>query len=358
MCRLYIALAIIACCSSAIAQTRIEVRDVPALDLSGAQAPGDLRAEAITSGFAWLRSIQREDGSWGFDDEDRFANAGSERSHVKATALVLLTFASAGQTHQDGKDRQPLDKALKYLLAHQKGDQQREQDDLIEHALSSMAICELYCLSNDKALKEPAQHAISCLQKLQNKDGGWGSKPGAASDLAVTAWCLMSLKSGHMSYLSVDPEAVKRTSAFLASVRVKDRPQFGFKSPDAEPLATAMGLLLSLYLGQKELRNPGVEELVRSTSALADAEFRYFATLTIKDSYAKEAVAWRTDMQDHLVKSQSRDGRERGSWFSAKDRSAATGGRLYQTTLNLLALLVRQNKTLIERVAPEDDFPL
>ena len=66
--------------------------------------------------------------------------------------------------------------------------------------LATIALCEGYGLSGDKALKEPAQKAIDFIVKAQDPDKGGAYTPRQDSDTSVTGWQVMALKSGRYGW--------------------------------------------------------------------------------------------------------------------------------------------------------------
>ena len=71
-----------------------------------------------------------------------------------------------------------------------------ENQPLYTQAICSIALCELYALSRDEKLREPAQRATDYLIKAQDELGGWRYEVGYDSDTSVTGWVVMALKSG------------------------------------------------------------------------------------------------------------------------------------------------------------------
>jgi hypothetical protein len=70
---------------------------------------------------------------------------------------------------------------------------------------------------------------------------------------------------------------------------------------------------------------------------------------------------WNNVMRDYLVKSISKEGLERGSWFfdSGNDLGTETGGRLYDTSLCCMTLEVYYRyMPLYDEKASADPFPL
>ncbi len=132
--------------------------------VSGATATGD---RAVGRALRWLARHQNPDGSWsinGFTARCKSApcsGLGSIKADGAATALGLLPFLAAGQTHlktargeKNAVDyRQNVNMATYWLLAHQKSDgdlSASSEQVMYSHGLATIALAELYALSHDK----------------------------------------------------------------------------------------------------------------------------------------------------------------------------------------------------------------
>src|SRR5690606_8350152 len=98
-----------------------------------------------------------------------------------ATAMALLAFQGAGHTHQSDASHpfhEAVSKGWRALLKRQNPDgsffnQGPEQHRFYTQAQCSIALCELYGMTRDSALRKPAQAAIDYLVKTQQPQGGW-----------------------------------------------------------------------------------------------------------------------------------------------------------------------------------------
>src|SRR4029077_14444061 len=91
------------------------------------------------------------------------------------------------------------------------------------HCLATLALCELYALTRDEALKTAlkpvAKKAVDLLIDKQLEDGGWNSKldkrANANGDIIVTGWAVQALKSASFTDLGVPAEALSRAADFV-----------------------------------------------------------------------------------------------------------------------------------------------
>jgi len=134
---------------------------------------------------------------------------------------------------------------------------------MYSHALATIAMCEAYGLTSDQTLAASAQMALDHIVRSQHDVGGWRYMPKQAGDTSVTGWCLMALKSGQMSGLSVPKTVIKKVEKYLDTCQPANEyrePQgtYGYtdyRSPT--PAMTAVGALCRQYMGVNP-RNPGL----------------------------------------------------------------------------------------------------
>ena len=154
---------------------------------------------AVALGLSWLAKQQRTDGSWSltgpYSDGSQFDNV------TAATAMALLAFQGHGNTHEKRcKYKSQVEKGMNFLLRLQ----DREgnffhtgpmHSGLYSQAQATIALCELYGMTQDSRLREPAERAIRYCESVQDKKrGGWRDIPGEDSDTSVTGWFVMALQ--------------------------------------------------------------------------------------------------------------------------------------------------------------------
>ena len=288
---------------------------------------------AVVRGLRWLALHQADDGHWSLDDyqqcarhklteHPRFACDCTGRgihNDPAATALGLLPFLGAGITHQsDGEFpvdyTQTVAAGLKWLL--------HEQDKLgafgggmYAHGLATIAVCEAYALSNDRALREPAQRAIDYIVAAQDPvGGGWRYTPRSGGDTSVTGWQVMALKSGQMAGLRVPPKTFDGAAKWLNSVQTADGGGYGYVGPLETPTLSAVGLLCRQYLGW-DAAHPGLlkgisrqqKYMPGGPNEVKSIYFLYYATQVMHHAGGEVWAGWNAKMRDKLVKEQDRD---------------------------------------------------
>lgn len=329
------------------------------------QAGGTSATEAaVARGLVFLARHQSADGRWSLHafhrtpdcDETCRDRGHATKNDVAGTALALLPFLGAGQTHQQGQYTSEVGKGLKWLVEQQKenGDLRGAGERITQmyaHGQASIVLCEAYALTGDEQLREPAQMAINFIIRAQHHEGGWRYQPGDPGDTSVVGWQLMALKSGQMAYLHVPRRTFEKAGLFLDRVQV-DRVggRYGYqRGQSATPAMTAEAMLCRQYLGwpkdHRGLRS-GVNYLL---GHLPDADspniyYWYYATQVMHHFGGKPWEEWNAAMREALVKMQEKTGHAAGSWTPRGSGNhgghADRGGRVYMTSLAVCILEV------------------
>lgn len=343
-------------------------------DASPSNGPaGPQTEEAIELGLAFLARTQRKDGRWRLQDYDTEVLI---RSDTAATALSVLAFQGAGYTHRQFKYAPNVAKGIAFLVANQKpdGDLYLPQDPasdqngwLYSHSIAALALCEAYGMTQDPALREPAQRAVQFMVNSQDPQyGGWRYRPGRGTDTSVTGWFMMALQSAQLAGLEVSPSTRAGVQRWLVASRGEGSEGYLYRyNPNAanttaqrhglipNPTMTSVGLLMSLYNGGKK-ESP---EMVRaadyllgylpregnSEKSLRDTYYWYYSTQVMFHMGGEHWQKWYENLYPMLIRTQVRDGGMSGSWEplgDVPDLWGKYGGRLYVTTMNLLSLEV------------------
>jgi hypothetical protein len=334
---------------------------------------GPQTEEAIELGLAFLARTQRKDGRWRLQDYDTEVLI---RSDTAATALSVLAFQGAGYTHRQFKYAPNVAKGIAFLVANQKadGDLYVPQDPasdqngwLYSHSIAALALCEAYGMTQDPALREPAQRAVQFMVNSQDPQyGGWRYRPGRGTDTSVTGWFMMALQSAQLAGLEVAPSTRAGVQRWLVASRGEGAEAYLYRyNPNAantpaqrhglipNPTMTSVGLLMSLYNGGKK-ESPemvrGADYLLghlpqegNSDKSLRDTYYWYYSTQVMFHMGDEHWRKWYESLYPMLVRTQVREGGMSGSWEplgDVPDLWGKHGGRLYVTTMNLLSLEV------------------
>lgn len=306
--------------------------------------------DAVRAALAWIVAHQHKDGSWRFDLESapcegRCTHSGTNGSATAATGLALLPLLGAGQTHQQGEYQEAVNLGLYYLLDHMivnrhGGDLQ--QGTMYAQGIATIALCEAYAMTQDPALKAPAQRAVDFICYAQHPAGGWRYYPGQPGDMTVFGWQFMALKSAQLGGLHVPSPVTERARSFLNSMQTDDGAAYGYLEPGKQPVPTAVGLLSRMYFGwphDDERLARGAAWLAETGPSRHDMYFNYYATQTLHHYDGPLWSAWNGKLRDYLIRTQSHAGHEAGSWFF-DDEHGQVGGRLYTTAICAMTLEV------------------
>ena len=316
------------------------------------QSGGTSETEAaVARGLKFLARHQHANGNWSLDrfhkssDCDKSCSKpGRLENDVAATAMALLPFLGAGQTHREGEYTSEVLRGLNWLVEQQNeetGDLRgvgQNNTKMYAHGQAAIVLCEAYALTGDPQLRGPAQMALNFIVKAQHSAGGWRYRPGEAGDTSVVGWQLMALKSGQMAYLRVPPKTFELAGRFLDSVHSGEGRYIYHRGSRPTPTMTAEALLCRQYLGaphDDRLLGSGVDFLVEKH--LPDARkpniyYWYYGTQMMHHYGGEPWDRWNAAMQQALLGQQERQGHSAGSW-TPEGQFSSEGGRIYMTAL-------------------------
>jgi len=329
---------------------------------------------AVAAALKWLAAHQMPNGAWTFTHQvapscnGQCRNPGTHKDAFRgATAMGLLPFMGAGHTHKTGEYKETVKAGLYFLssaikLDPMKGGSLHEKGGrMYSHGLASIALCEAYAMTNDKALHNPSQSVINFICYAQDPvGGGWRYEPRQKGDTSVVGWQIMALKSGHMAYLHVPPIVVKKAFAYLDSVQANSGANYGYTGPGAGDATTAIGLLCRMYLGWKK-DNPalqrGVEHLAKKGPSHSNMYYNYYATQVLCHWEGELWEKWNKQMRDWLIETQVKGKtHEAGSWYVGGGHGKS-GGRLYTTSMATMILEVYyRHMPIYGGAAVEEEF--
>jgi len=265
----------------------------------------------------------------------------------------------AGNTHQTGAYQPNVLRGLNYLLKleDQNGYFAAKATSIqrtYAQAQGTIALCELFGMTGDPKLREPAERAVGWAIRAQDAGGGWRYEPNQTGDTSVTGWYVMALISARMAGLDVPSDKLDQIHQFLDTVQRKDGvrgqspegDQYAYQATSQAKISmTAEGMLCRMYLGWKT-NDPrilqGAAKLVQQPIVQGiqgrDYYYWYYATNALHHAGGSNWRKWNDVMKVALPEMQIKTGRERGSWPAEGDPHGGAGGRLYSTVLSILCL--------------------
>jgi hypothetical protein len=201
---------------------------------------------SVERGLAWLATQQKKDGS--FDTLDS--------GQPGITSLCLMAFMAQGENPANGKYQEQLGNALNFIAEQQKANgliamtapngvpiprhgfgKAIGSPSVYNHAISALALCEAYgqCHPEQAEQLTPIiEKAIAATVEMQNwgpkrkqNVGGWRyldmRYPGKYSDLSVTGWQLMFLRSAKNAGFDVPEKSIDAAVKYVEGCFLKQR---------------------------------------------------------------------------------------------------------------------------------------
>ncbi len=328
----------------------------------------------VDRGLEWLARAQFPDGHFSLGAWDPAGAGGRVRlqSDTAATGLALLAFLGAGHDHFDGPHRDTVRRGLEWLVSVQKedGDLFVRSDPvsdscawLYSHGIATTALCEAVGMTGDPRLRPAARKAIAFIASAQQPGrGGWRYLPRSDSDLSVSGWMVVALRSGALAGLEVPPETLAGVGRLLDASALPDEPGgfvYNTRDPGQRPTdqsgacMTALGTLMRLHTGTPRDDAAVVAAgarlgAIRPSYGKAgdrsrDAYLWYYSSQVLVHVGGEAWEGWYRQLTTLLGGRQATRGPDAGSWDPLgpiPDRWGPFGGRLYVTALHLLALEV------------------
>ena len=314
---------------------------------------------AVAAALNWLYRHQTPQGKWSLQylhqcKGNPCSGSGQVRCDSAATALALLPFLAAGQTHKSKGPYQPcIAKGIAWLVKQQgaNGDlSARGEQQMYAHGLATLALCEAFGMSKDPSIGAAAQKAVYFIEQAQNQaTGGWRYEPQDSGDTSVFGWQIMALKSAQLAGLPVNSLTMENGQKWLRVVAKGEHlGLYGYQPyREVTPTMTAVGMLCSQYLGTARddpAMLEGQECLLANlpeNSLMRNTYYWYYATMAMHNMGGPEWDAWNRKMRRVLIESQAKEGCAAGSWDPRKptlDVWGEKGGRLMTTSFNALTL--------------------
>lgn len=314
---------------------------------------------AIDRGVAYLISKQRDDGAIidkGYD--------------TTMTALGIMALASVGiQPTDPTPEGLAMQRALAFVLQEDRIDDQgyfgsKDRSRMYGHGIITLMLTEMLGMGSsseqDRLIHDRCQKAIDVILSSQKESkpihhrGGWRYYPNAKdSDLSVTVWQLMALRSAKNDGLQVPANAIHDAVDYLKRSYASPLDRNGFPDKKASGFTyetnqnsptftmTAAGLLAMQVCGEYEspLVHGAADWLLEHPPKWKERFCSYGTYYYAQGMYQRggeHADSARQLVQEMMLKHQAAD----GSWI-AENGSERDHGAVYTTSLSILSLSVK-----------------
>jgi hypothetical protein len=314
---------------------------------------------AIQRGVKFLASIQGKEGE--------IADRGHNRTAM--SSLALMAMAAVGhQPTDETPEGQAMKKALAFVLKPENQDPQgylggRDGSRMYGHGITTLMLSELLGMGadsqQDQMLRERCKRAVDLILKSQQvrKDarnaGGWRYSPDSGdSDLSVTVWQLMALRSARNAGMEVPKEAIEKAVGYVKQCYFSKRgpngqPEnlksgCGYEVGRAPEYAMAAAGLLSLQVcGEYEsLEVKGSADWLKEQKLDFNREWFFYGTYYYAQGMfqrgGEHATHARKLVEEILLPQQQAD----GSWLGRHGQERESG-KTYGTAMAVLCLAVK-----------------
>ena len=290
---------------------------------------------AIDRGLEYMARKQHPDGDWFSNDA--------------VNALALLAYMGQGQAPGRGPYRDVLERGKRVLLANQRADGFIGGVSMYVHALSTLALAEMYGMDYDPRVEPALRKAVDLIVRAQSPSGGWRYNPQPGDqDMSVTVMQIVALRAANNAEIPVPTATIDKALAYVRSCAVKSG-GFSYQAGGGpSPQLAGAGTLSLQLLGQ--YNDPAIPPAMAYLSQIPVtwgggpvSIFYYFHYYAIQAQYqagGKYWADWHPRVRELLLSKQNED----GSWdvppgMSHEGNAGLTGpDKIYSTAMACLVL--------------------
>jgi hypothetical protein len=324
------------------------------------------RAQAVAGGDQRVDDAMKRAAKFFLEKQDPKTGAFHEnmRNEVTMTSLSLLALAGIGHQPADASpEGEAMKRGLDYILKpeHQdaKGYFGGDGSRMYGHGIITLMLAEMLGMGADERqdalIRERCRKAIKlildaqAMPKNEANRGGWRYMPNATdSDMSVTCWQVMALRAAKNAGMDVPKESIDLAIRYIKGLydpgdRKGGLAGFGYSGRGRELSTTAEGLLALQVCGDydsPEVKGAG-ERLLKNPIKPDERWFFYTAYYYAQGMYQrgdKYAIDGKKVTADVLLPLQSAQG-----WWEGRGGEERQGGKIYATSLAVLALSVKNH---------------
>jgi len=310
---------------------------------------------AIERALAFLAKQQKKDGSF---------VSGAMDQNTGISSLCVMAFLAKGYTPASGPYQDVINRGIDFILDQQKPNgllvgETKSHGPMYSHSISALMLAEVSGMVDpdrqqriDEALSKALKITLAA-QKVQRQNprqqGGWRYQHTSQdSDMSLTGWALMSLRSARANGADIPKQAVDDAIKFVMNCRTGDG-GFAYQPGSAPGLARTGTALLCLELcgrhqdaaalaaGDWVLRHlpTRFEERGRGEGDGFFYYGLYYCSQGMFQLGGKYWETWATAMYDMMLKCQEKDGR-----WPEGGGNEGRAGPCYSTAMGVLAMSV------------------
>lgn len=326
---------------------------------AGASQTADGVDETVQRAIKYLMSKQRPDGA-----------IVEHQNETTMTSLAIMAMASAGATTSENSPRgETMRKALNFVLTGDRQDKDgyfgnRDGSRMYGHGITTLMLTEMLGMGadaeQDALIYDRCQKAINLILSAQKQSkrvqdrGGWRYTPNSNdSDLSVSVWQLMALRSAKNDGLDVPAEAIEQAIDYLKrsytsrldshGVPIGGPAGFSYIPDQNNPTytMTAAGLLAMQVCGEYE--SPlvaGAADWLLAHPPQWNERFFFYGTYYYAQGMYQRGGEHATTA-DRLVRQMLLDRQQPDGSWTAPSGEEGGAGKVYSTSLAVLSLSIK-----------------
>ena len=332
---------------------------------------------AVEMALEWLAKNQEKDGHW---DSGKFEGSGTPETDLAATGSALLTFLGAGNSEKEGKWKENVKLAIKWLCINQRANGSWDARNYA-NGICTLALAEAIGMDCDgNNLKNYVFKGVYYLLNNQNKSGGFDyTGPSIRDDMSISGWCILGLKSAMNVKVSdkIINRSLQKFKDFLLTaegtkddtptskgfawyslpIGSKDENLSGAAGGGCQAIAMALCQLLGWQKTSPWMQAAVDGQILKIPLKYVDVDVNrvYFAYMALFQMGGKQWKAWNDPISKILVEAQRVDDDFKGSWDKIGENKINKGGRVMCTALICLCLETYYRYTVLRTYSLKEE---